>query len=153
MRHVAFTLISSLTPGTALKKIMQLFDQEAVRYEATECVLRSTKVPFAVFTLDPRMYSRRNWLGLNPFVFASRIVVTAKEDPGGQTMLDVLVDRSRAIGMYLVGMINVLVVAAALPEWWGRLALILFFAIALFLFFLRFPSRAIREEIRNAMAT
>jgi hypothetical protein len=151
MRNVAFTLVSELPMTASLQKVMRLFDQEAVRYETTDCSVRSTKVPFAVFTLDPRMYSRRNWLGLNPFVFASRVVVTARKGTADQTVLDVTIDRRRAIVMYTLSMANVLVVGAVLPTWWAGLALVAFFAAVLFLFFFRFSSSEIGKEIRTAI--
>jgi hypothetical protein len=151
MRNIVFTLVSELPLPASLQKVMRLFDQEAVHYETTDCSLRSTKVPFAVFTLDPRMYSRSNWLGLNPFVFATRVVVTARKGPADQTVLDVLIDRRRAIVMYIVAMANVLVVAAALPTLPAGWALIVFFATVLYLFFFRFSAREIGKEIRTAI--
>lgn len=130
---------------------MRLFDGEAVKYRAENDSLRTTKIPFAMFTLDPRMYSRRNWLGLNPFVFATSVDVAAVAGPDHGTVLEIVVDRRRAMILYLLSMANVLLVAWYLPSLWARVALPVLFGCLLAAFFFWFSISQIKQEILGAL--
>jgi hypothetical protein len=151
VRMVILRLGSKLPVRASLERLMRLFDVEAVKYRVENDSLHTTKIPFAIFTLDPRMYSRRNWLGLNPFVFATSMNVDAVACSDESTVLEIVIDRRRSVILYLVAMANVLFVSWQLPSLWGGLTLFVLFGCLFAALFFWFPTSQIKQEILHAI--
>ncbi len=85
-----------LTPAAALDRVVRLLRAESVQLDVTGTGARSTKVPLALLSWDRAKYSRRNWVGVNPFVWFDSVEVTCAETVGGSRVA-IRLDRLRLI--------------------------------------------------------
>ena len=149
--HRTFALTSPLMPAEVLRRTAALLTSEGVRYKSTPLSIASTSTPFAVLGIQPRLYSRRNWIGLNPFAHASSVNLIC-ERAGHTTNIVLHVDRTRAVffalfwaacgglsalPLPLAGVVAVMIVVASLA--WFHIAVL--------------GGRLIAREIEVALAT
>jgi hypothetical protein len=134
--HRTYILTSPLTPQEALRRAAALLASEGVRYTTTSLSIVSTTTPFAIAGFQRRLYTRRNWLGINPFTHASAVNLTC-ERTGDGTSVTLEVDRTRAIGFAVLWVVcgaltvpplpmvgGVLVMAAVASVAWFHVAVI-----------------------------
>jgi hypothetical protein len=95
--HKTYDLSCHLPAETAWCRIKGLLSTEGVRYTTTNLAITSVKTPWVVLGIQPELYSRRNWVGLNPFVFVSGIDVRFVPNDSGQSTVTVRVNRLRGI--------------------------------------------------------
>lgn len=86
--HKTYELVCQLPAHGAAERIEGLLSKEGVRYTAADLSISSVSTPIAVFGIQPRLYSRRNWVGLNPFAFVSGVNLQFKED--GTVLLELM---------------------------------------------------------------
>ncbi len=77
--------------------------------------------------IQPKLYSHRNWVGLNPFVFVSGVDLRFKQDENGLTRVTVRVNRLRGLLWVAFWITCGFLAARAMPEPGGA---ILFIGIA-----------------------
>ena len=65
------------------------------QFEVSESTIASTRTPFAIFGVERKIYTRRNWVGINPFVFISGVQV-GFVNAGEQRRMRVQVNRTRS---------------------------------------------------------
>ena len=100
-----YSIDAPLSSVEALDRVAGLLTAERVSYTRTEQGLQSTRTPLGL-TFQGVWYSRRNWVGLNPFAHVTAVNVSC---PGAGTsagLVTVRVDRTRALQMaspYLLG--------------------------------------------------
>jgi hypothetical protein len=97
MMHKTYELVCRLPAQVALERIKALLSKEHVKYRADHLSVTSTQTPIVFVNLDPRLYSRRNWVGLNPFAHVSGIDVRCESGSNGLTRVVVRVNRFRAV--------------------------------------------------------
>lgn len=68
LKRKTFTLISDLSVNEAQQQMTKLFDSESVEYQVESNKIRSLKMPVILLSIDSRMYTKRNWVGINPFI-------------------------------------------------------------------------------------
>jgi hypothetical protein len=95
--HKTIHLASQLPPATALERVTALLSAEGVEYTATDLSVASTRTPIAVLGIQPKLYSRRNWVGLNPFAFVTDVQVRCEQEADRNTRVTIQVGRRRAI--------------------------------------------------------
>jgi hypothetical protein len=95
--HKTYEFICQLPAHTASERIERLLSKEGVKYTATDLAITSVRTPIVVLGIQPKLYSRSNWVGLNPFVFVSGVDLRFKEDEDGLTRVTVRVNRLRGI--------------------------------------------------------
>jgi hypothetical protein len=127
-----------------------LLAYEHVSFHADPDSIKSTHVPFPIVSLDKRMFSRKNWVGINPFIYISSIEMFFAELNTKETQIHVNVGQQRAIALYLCCLCLILFVALAIPILWVGIAF--FFSIAiltrLFIFNLCIK-KLIKSEVLN----
>jgi hypothetical protein len=96
--HKTFEITCPLAPHTASERIESLFSHEGVKFNSADLRITSTRTPIVVLGVQPKLYTRRNWVGLNPFAFITGVDVRC--EPSGDavaTRVNVCVNRRRAI--------------------------------------------------------
>lgn len=116
MIHKTYEFVCHLPARAASERVEGLLSKEGVRYRATELSLASTRTPIALVSIQPRLYSRSNWVGVNPFVYISGIDVTFKPVDHESTSVTVRVNRLRAFLFAASGIALGLLAARAMPE-------------------------------------
>jgi hypothetical protein len=133
-----------------IKRITDLLACEYVGFRADQNSIKSTHVPFPILNIDKRMYTRKNWVGINPFIFISGIEIFLTESNIRETQIDIIVDQNRAILIYLFILCITLLVALAIPILWIGISLFLFIGIITHLFVFNVcVKRLIKSEILN----
>lgn len=122
--HKTYELVCQLPAHGAAERIEGLLSKEGVRYTAADLSISSVSTPIAVFGIQPRLYSRRNWVGLNPFAFVSGVNLQFKEDGNGLTRVNVRVNRLRALLWVLFWIMCSSLVAGTMPAQGGALLLV-----------------------------
>lgn len=127
VRQKSYELTCGLEPRIALARVKELLSTEGVKVEETNCRIRSFRTPVAIIGIQPRMYTRRNWVGINPFVCVSGVEATFESIANGRTKVTIQVNQLRA---YLIVAFWVAIgyfAARGLDGPWGA---VLFIAVA-----------------------
>jgi hypothetical protein len=95
--HKTYELVCQLSPSTALERIKALLSSEWVEYRTADLSVTSTRTPIIFFNFDPRLRSRNNWVGVNPFVCVSGSDVRCEPGGNGLTKVIVCINRFRAV--------------------------------------------------------
>lgn len=150
IRFLNFKQRPKITLTMALRRLSKLLDDAFVKYRVDHDSITSTSVPFAVLSIDPRMYTRKNWLGINPFIFISGIKIIGTRESDNETVLEIIIDRGRTISIYCLLITNIGIVSCFLPALWAGIAF--FFAFNIICFLCMFPliARLIKSEIVDA---
>jgi len=94
--HKTYELISLLPAQTVLYRIGDLLAKERVKYKILNSSVITIQTPLVLLGLDPRLYSRNNWTGLNPFAYISGIEVRCEANDNGLTRVVIHINRFRA---------------------------------------------------------
>jgi len=95
MTHKTYELTSRLSAAAAMQRMEDLFAREAVRFSRDQLSIRSTETPLAILGIQGRLYSRRNWVGLNPFAFVSGMEVRCESGESGVVRISIHIDQFR----------------------------------------------------------
>jgi hypothetical protein len=114
MRRKTFTVTTALPPKEALSRLCQLLEIEGVKVECDEAGVRSLRTPIPLINVDPRLYSRRNWVGINPFALLTGLRMTTTTGDDG-ALIDVSIDRRRVVLLLAVEALVVLAMAFRAP--------------------------------------
>jgi hypothetical protein len=95
MKHKTYTLSSQLSPEDAIARVGELLAAERVRYRIEGLSIFSTSTPIALLSFQRVLYSKRNWVGVNPFAYISAVNVECWSGDGGLTEVLVRIDRFR----------------------------------------------------------
>ena len=147
-----FELKSRLAPREALSRIGNLLAEEGVKFkEEAELSLVSTATPIAILGIQTKLYSRKNWVGFNPFVFITSIRVDCKLDGGSGTIIELRINRHRAL--LWVGFYSIYVGLAArdMQEPNGALLFASVTIVAWLFYFFFVGGHLVKREIRNAV--
>jgi hypothetical protein len=129
MRLKTLRISTALTTAQAASRLAELFEAEGVSVERSANALNSTKVKLPWMGVDRALYTRRNWIGLNPFVWLTGIRAGCTPGSDGRTVVTLVLDRRRTIlwvacWFALVGIVSL---QAPLP---GALAVLAVVALA-----------------------
>ena len=145
-------LKSRLAPREALSRIGNLLAEEGVKFkEEAELSLVSTATPIVILNTQTILYSRKNWVGFNPFVFITAIRVDCKQDGGSGTIIELRINRHRAL--LWVGFYSICVGLAArdMQEPNGALLFASVTIVAWLFFFFFVGGHLVKREIRNVV--
>ncbi len=124
MIHKTYELICQLPVQTALERMERLLSKDGVKYTSSDLAITSVRTPIVVLGIQPELYSRSNWLGLNPFAFVSGIDLRFKEDENGLTRVTVRVNRLRGLLWVAFWITCGALATLAMPEPGGAILLI-----------------------------
>ena len=146
----AYQLSSHQEREHALARIGALLSYQGVDYVSTDSELISKSTPLAVFNFQSIGYTRRSWVGLNPFAYVSAVRVTCLES-SGHTEITVHIDRTRAVLYALVWASVGLVAASQMPLRLGVPFMVAIIIIAWFANVSLLGGRLIRSEIEREL--
>ena len=118
--HKTYEFVCRLPVHVALARIEDLLSKEYVKYRVVNLSITSTETPIFIFNFDPRQFSRRNWVGLNPFAYVSGVDVRCQAGDNGQTKVIVCVNRFRTFLLGTFWVLWCLLLAGAVPELWAK---------------------------------
>ncbi len=121
MLHKTYELICRLPAQVASEQIEVLLSKEGVRYRTADLCVTSVRTPIAVLSIQPKLYSHSNWVGINPFVYISGVVVRLVPVDDCITKITIRVNRLRAILFAALGIAIGFLAARAMPEPLGTL--------------------------------
>ena len=95
MKHKTYILRSPLSAETTIGRVAELLTKAGVQHKKEGWSICSTSVPIVLLGFQRNLYSRRNWVGLNPFAFISGVDVRCRSDKSGSTEIIVEVNKFR----------------------------------------------------------
>jgi len=114
--HRTYELICQLAPDVALKRIESLLSEEGVKYASTKTSITTTSAPIVLFGIQPKLYSQKNWVGLNPFPFVSGVELKIIQEETGLVKVTVRVNQGRGLLWVAFWTTCALLAASAMPE-------------------------------------
>jgi hypothetical protein len=114
--HNTYELICRLAPQAASDRIGALLSHEGVRFKASNLFIASTNTPIAVLGVQSKLYTRKNWVGINPFAFISSVDVNCEPADGNTTKVTISVNRRRALLFFAFWVACGYLVARAMPQ-------------------------------------
>lgn len=154
VKTITAQLITDSTIEESIERIENLFVEESIKYKSDLNSIYSTNVPLPLFGFDLRQYSRRNWIGINPFIFISRIKVLLNKTNDDSVLINITIRQNRALIIYSFILLLLLIVAVNLPQAWIGFLFFVFFALLFFGFiFLLCINRFIKKEIIDAISS
>jgi hypothetical protein len=149
--HKTYEINCALEPQAAAARIETLLADAGVRFNAADLRIISTSTPIVLLGMQPKLYTRKNWVGLNPFVFITGVDVRCEPAAGSATKVNVRVNRRRSILLVAFWAICGYLVARALPQPAGAVvfAIVIFaawFGIVAFL-----GGYVVKKEIRDGL--
>lgn len=105
---------TALDADDAIGRITHLLQAEGVEARRDQDTVRSLRTPMPFLNIDFRLYSRRNWVGINPFALLTAIVITASAGESGTT-LEISIDRRRMFLLLAIEALVVLTIAFSAP--------------------------------------
>jgi hypothetical protein len=149
MLSKTFQLTTALMPGEALGRVAQLLDAESVGFAVESARLHSVNVPLPLSNWDRRQYSRRNWVGVNPFVAFSGVAVHCVPEHEGSTSVTCVLDRGRTLMKVCIEAVLVGGVAANLPTIGVVILMAAFLCLAIYQW--SFSYLLVRSEIDHVL--
>ena len=116
MMHKTYELVSQLPAQQTSERIAGLLSKEGVKYRASDLSIASTQTPIILLSIQPKLYSHSNWVGLNPFTFVSGVDVRCDQGNSGLTRVTVRVNRLRAFLWTAFWVACSLLAATGMPE-------------------------------------
>lgn len=148
MMNKTFSVATDLAAEDALGRLTRLFEAGGVTVARQDNGLRSARTPVPLLNVDPRLYSRRNWVGINPFALVTSVEAITRAVSGG-TVIDVSIDRRRMVMLLIFEVVLVLVIATRAP--WGPTIGAAVFLLGVCLLLLRWSHTLLRQEIEREM--
>jgi len=95
MMQKVYQLTSQLPAQAIMQRLEDLFAKEGVQFRRGHLSITSTNTTIAILGIQPTLYSRRNWVGLNPFTFVSGVDVCCKLGDGDVVKIDIHINQLR----------------------------------------------------------
>src|SRR5580658_5678510 len=122
--HKTYEFVCQLPAQAASERIEDLLSKEGVKYRVANLSIVSVRTPIVVVGIQPKLYSHRNWVGLNPFTFVSGVEVQCEQVDSGLTKVTVRVNRLRTFLWAAFWIASSSLAARAMPEPGGALLVI-----------------------------
>lgn len=146
-----YSFVTRLSAEDSLRQIRTLLSTASVDYDSNGFQISSKETPLPILNFDRRLYSRRNWIGINPFVYVSGVNVQCEVSDNGGTRVTVEINRARAFLFAVLAIILGCVVAVAMPEPLGAIFAVGVSCCAWFGCVLFFASYLMKEEIAGCL--
>lgn len=113
---LSYIIKSDFDHSTTMNQLCELLVCESLRFEIEQNTIRSVNIPFPILSFDYRVLSRNNWVGINPFVYVSNILLRVDSLDPNSCMVKVEIDQTRAIMIFWFVATMLLLVSAFLPN-------------------------------------
>ena len=149
MRNINFTLNSDLSIAETTKTLTDLLMSEDIGFSVNQNIITTNHIPLPLAYRD--LHTKKNWVGMNPFVYISSMEITLIQINNVETQIRVNIDQQRAILLYLLYLCLVLMVVIAAQILLAGVLLFLLMAIIsyVFLFSLMIKRLIKSEMVRN----
>ena len=107
-----------------MERVEDLFAKEGVEWRRADLSITSVKTPIAILGIQSRLYSKKNWVGLNPFVFVSGVDVRCEPGEGDIVRINIRIDQFRTLMWVAIWVTSSGLAASAMPEPVGAFLLI-----------------------------
>ena len=145
-----YEFIARLPAPAAMQRIEDLFTEERVQFTRTDTSITSVKTPIS---FGARNYSKRNWVGLNPFTFVSRVNVRCEPGAGGVLRINLEIDQFRTYVWFALWAACSLAAATAMPRPEVAILVILGVTVAAWLLIVRFLGGfLVKKEILDSLS-
>ncbi len=134
MNKIKYTIQSDHSIKSALRGIEDLFNYESIKFLSDSNSIRSVQIPMPIVSFDRRFYSKKNWIGINPFIYISSIEINFKKPSTGKVIVDITIGQKRTFIIYLIVLLLTGMVAINLPNYWAGISLFSLVAIFTFIF-------------------
>jgi fatty acid desaturase len=135
-----------------MQRIENLFAREGVQFSRDQLSIKSTETPLAILGIQRRLYSRRNWVGLNPFAFVSGVEVRCESGESRVVRIGVHIDQFRTFIWVAFWAACSGFAAVAMPEWgWAILFIATVTVGAWFVLVWFLGGFLIKKEIRDCL--
>jgi len=88
---------SPLEAREVLERIERLLSHEGVEYITCGLRVASTSTPIVILGFQPKLHTRKNWVGLNPFAFVTSVDIHCEPVEGTSARVTIRINRRRAI--------------------------------------------------------
>ena len=147
-----FRLKSDKDIGKTIEILRELFEYENLIFQISENSIYTQKTPLPLMSYDRRSYSRRNWVGINPFVFVSGVKILIESNQANLCDLTVVLDKKRSYAIFIALSSCWLWASVGVPNgYWGDIIFCFISALAALLVLHLLPYRLIKSEINNAL--
>jgi hypothetical protein len=92
-----YEISSPLEPQAASERIEHLLSHEGVQYVVNNLRVTSTSTPIVLLNFQSQLYTRKNWVGVNPFAFVTGVDIQCETRNSAGTRIIVRNFRRRAI--------------------------------------------------------
>lgn len=151
-KNMKIAIKTKLTKQGIIGRIEKLFTDESIKFKSDSDSICSQRVALTILGIDPRKYSRKNWLGINPFTYISQIKVSISEIKDNNVILNISINQTRAVVLLLIALSLFAGVAFQLPEAWIGILFFSFFAsLSTSYIFWLCIHRLIKREIINSI--
>ena len=133
-----YKLKTHLSPSSVLNRIEELLSHEEIGFTTNNNCIVSTKIPFALLGFESALYTRKNFTGLNPFVFTSAVKICTESQRSGSTIVTVSINRRRAILWFSYFFLISLVAAGGVPRIEQAVTLVIVVSLATWMRFVEF---------------
>ena len=146
---MTFYLNSSLPKEKVVQRLQSLMRSEHVSFIVNGNNIISTSIPLPILSIDKRLYSKNNWIGINPFVVLSSIVFTIQETT--EIKIHVTINKTRSYVIYSLIVFLVGFVSAAIPNFYFGICFFIFFSIVSWLILFQLYIYLITKEISKSI--
>jgi hypothetical protein len=149
--HKTYEFLSPLPAHEASERIEKLLSKESVEFTAANLTIASVRTPLVFINADRRLYSNRNWIGLNPFIFVSGVEVRCEQSNNGFTKVTVRINRLRTFLLVAFSVVWSMLLACVMPEPGGVILVVVVACAMWFGTVSFFGGRLVKKEISDCL--
>lgn len=84
-----FSIETKLESSIVITALQDRLTKRYVRIKTDNNSITSTYTPFPLLSFDRKMYSKDNWIGINPFQFISNIKIVCSKEENDNTIVNI----------------------------------------------------------------
>jgi hypothetical protein len=107
-----FNLETLMPRDEAITRLINLLEDESLIVNKTNNRIWSQHTPLPIVNFDSRLYSKKNWVGINPFIFITSIDINFESNMSDKTFITVTIDRTRML--FILAIVLIIVTALAI---------------------------------------
>jgi len=150
--NAEFEIPTHVTSNRALDRVEALLCAEHVEVRRTADLVESVHMPLPFLNIDPRNYSRHNWVGFNPFTFLDAIAVSYRSNPATAGRIEVVMSRATAAAWFLFAVAIAAVIAARVPVVPVGIGFAVVFVVVSYIYLFHLPPKLAMRELETAVS-
>ena len=150
--NAEFEVPAHVTSSRALDRVEALLCAERVKVQRTTDLVESVYIPLPFLSIDARNYTRRNWVGVNPFVFLDAIAVSYRSTPSSSGRIEVVMSRVTTAAWFLAAVVMAALIAATVPVAPVGIGFAVVFVVGSYLYLFHLPPKLAMRELETAVS-